>query len=88
MGDTAYGFYLLHLLVVIPLAGLLSCVGAYTSAPWPVRFFVVVTIAAAIADPVAWFLHRLVEQPGIRWGKIVVRRTEAPKSGAPAVAES
>jgi peptidoglycan/LPS O-acetylase OafA/YrhL len=88
MGDTAYGFYLVHLLVVIPLAGLLTRVGAYTSASGPVRFFVVATIAAAVAYPAAWVLHRLVEQPGIRWGKRVVRRKAAAKSGAPVVADS
>lgn len=88
MGDTAYGFYLVHLLVVIPLAGLLTRVGAYTTASGAVRFFVILTIAAAIAYPAAWVLHRLVEQPGIRWGKRIVRRSEGIKSGAPAVVDS
>ena len=74
LGDTSYSVYLLHLLIVIPIAG----IGA--SQPWYVgmseiaRFAFCLFLVIPIVYSLGWFLYHFVEKPGIRIGKKIVRR--------------
>ena len=77
LGDTAYGFYLVHLLVLLPVAGALARYPAYVQTPAVVRWLLCMALAAPIAYVLAWLLYRAVEVPGIRLGKSLVRRRPA-----------
>ncbi|CCD37293.1 unnamed protein product [Candidatus Paraburkholderia kirkii UZHbot1] len=83
MGDLAYSFYLIHLLVLLPVAGFLTKFERYVNAPRSVRFAVVAVIVGTITFALSWLLYRTVEKPGIALGKrllkrrIVMNRTEA-----------
>jgi peptidoglycan/LPS O-acetylase OafA/YrhL len=69
LGDTSYGFYLLHLLVLLPVAGTLASKPEYLHASELVRFSVCFAITAPIVWFAAWLLYRFVEKPGISVGK-------------------
>jgi peptidoglycan/LPS O-acetylase OafA/YrhL len=83
LGDTSYSVYLLHLLIVIPVVGLLSTNATFNSLPGRLHFLVSALICAPLVYLLAWGLHRLIEVPGIALGK----RTLALWTGrsAPAV---
>jgi len=68
-GDTSYGFYLVHLLVLIPVAGWLAGHPEYLALPVFARFVLCAGIAGALSLSVAWLLFRSVETAGIRAGK-------------------
>jgi peptidoglycan/LPS O-acetylase OafA/YrhL len=75
LGDTSYGVYLLHLLILIPVAGMLTHSTTYLALSGPLRLLV---CAALVAPPVyltAWLLFRTVETGGIRMGKRVILQT-------------
>jgi peptidoglycan/LPS O-acetylase OafA/YrhL len=72
LGETSYAVYLLHLLVVLPVAGTLVLQPWYVEeSPW-VRFGICVLAVAAVVYPIAWLLYRTVEISGIRLGKRVI----------------
>jgi len=77
LGDTAYGFYLVHLLVLLPVAGSLARQPAYVQLPGGVRWLLCLLLTAPVAYASAWLLYRGVEQPGISLGKALVRRKRA-----------
>jgi peptidoglycan/LPS O-acetylase OafA/YrhL len=77
MGDTAYGFYLIHLLLLLPVAGWLARQAAYVQAPQGLRFLLCLGVVAPLAYGLAWLLYRTIEQPGIQLGKAVLRRRPA-----------
>lgn len=79
LGDTSYSVYLLHLLLVIPVAGLLTRHAAYLEAPGWVRFMTCFAIVVPAVYLISWSLYRLVELPGIRIGKIVIKRLTSAK---------
>ena len=89
LGDTSYGLYLVHLLVLIPIAGALAQLPAYVAAPSAVRFAVCLISVVPISLVLAWLGHRAIEQPGIHFGKNIIRsffsaRVEVARSGAAA----
>ncbi|SAL18196.1 acyltransferase [Caballeronia cordobensis] len=69
LGDLAYGFYLIHLLILLPVAGYLTKFEGYLNASAPLRFAVVATVVGAATLGLSWVLHRVVEKPGIALGK-------------------
>jgi peptidoglycan/LPS O-acetylase OafA/YrhL len=73
-GDTAYGFYLVHLLILLPVAGWLARQPAYVQSPAGLRFLLCFVVVGAMAYALAWALYRWVEQPGIQLGKALLRR--------------
>jgi peptidoglycan/LPS O-acetylase OafA/YrhL len=73
-GDTAYGFYLVHLLILLPVAGWLARQPAYVGSPAGLRFALCFVVVGAIAYALAWALYRWIEQPGIQLGKALLRR--------------
>lgn len=74
MGDTSYAVYLLHLLLVIPTAAMLSRSQAYLAMPATMRFALCATLVIPAAYIGAWGLFRWVEKPGIRLGKRLLAR--------------
>jgi peptidoglycan/LPS O-acetylase OafA/YrhL len=75
LGDTSYGVYLLHLLILIPVAGMLTQSTAYLALSGPVRLLVCVALVAPMAYLIAWLMFRTVETGGIRMGKRVIQQT-------------
>jgi peptidoglycan/LPS O-acetylase OafA/YrhL len=72
LGDTSYGTYLLHLLIVVPVAGMLARQARYVESNELVRFSVCLVLAAAFIFPLSWLLHRTLESNGVRAGKYIV----------------
>jgi len=77
MGDTAYGFYLVHLLVLLPVAGWLARQPGYVQMPQGLRWATCLALVAPVAYGLAWALYRVVEQPGIQLGKSLLGRKRA-----------
>jgi len=75
LGDLSYGVYLIHLLVLIPAVALFAGTGLRS---FPL-FAAGAAITLAVAYPAAWIGYRLVEEPGIAFGKTLLRRRSARK---------
>jgi len=73
LGDTSYGLYLIHLLVLIPIAGAFAQLPAYVAAPSALRFAICLILVVPISLAFAWLGHRAIEQPGIQFGKNLIR---------------
>jgi peptidoglycan/LPS O-acetylase OafA/YrhL len=83
IGDVSYGVYLIHLLVMLPVCGWLAT--AYpTLAPFP-RFWAALVLTLLLTYALAYAAYRLIELPGISWGRQVAGRFQKPKP-APASA--
>ncbi|MFN7128413.1 MAG: acyltransferase family protein [Brevundimonas sp.] len=70
LGDISYGVYLLHLLIVIPLAAF----AASRIQADGLRFIVVSAVSGSIVCAVAYMLHLTVERPGITAGRTFIAR--------------
>lgn len=73
-GDTSYGVYLVHLLVLIPVAGYFAKHQWYLDLPGVLRFLLCASITMSVSYPISHGLYRLVELPGIRFGKAALGR--------------
>jgi peptidoglycan/LPS O-acetylase OafA/YrhL len=71
-GEASYASYLLHLLIVIPLAAFLTTVPFYMHLNGVMRFFVCLITAAIPVYFFAWLLYLYVEKPGIKLGKKLI----------------
>ena len=81
-GDYAYSFYLVHLLLLIPVAGLLVSHAWYLALGESLRFVICAVAAGAASLVLCALLHRFVEQPGIQLGKrLLGRRPSVPRPG-------
>jgi peptidoglycan/LPS O-acetylase OafA/YrhL len=87
LGETSYSVYLVHLLVLIPVAGSFAAVPGYVAAPAIVRYLLVMVATLAIVFPLAWVLYRAIERPGIALGKSTIAKLMA-RPGHAAVAPS
>ncbi len=74
LGSTSYATYLLHLLIVLPAAGALAQFPDYVAMNQYLRFFAVLALVLPIVYLLSWLLYQAVEQPGIKAGKLVIRR--------------
>lgn len=83
VGDVSYGVYLIHLLVMLPVAGWLAMDFPAVS-PFP-RFLLVLVITSALTYGTAWLAYRFVEEPGIAFGRKVASRFQrrAPTTALP-----
>jgi peptidoglycan/LPS O-acetylase OafA/YrhL len=89
LGDTSYGLYLVHLLVLVPVAGALAQLPIYVAAPSALRFTTCVVLVVPTSLALAWLVHRAVERPGMRLGKYVINwfvseRVKVARSGSAA----
>ncbi|KAF1038910.1 MAG: hypothetical protein GAK35_03745 [Herbaspirillum frisingense] len=73
LGDTSYCTYLVHLLILLPVAGLLARQEAYVALPSPVRFVICLVLVLPPVYAVSWLLFRTVETYGIHFGRGVVK---------------
>lgn len=73
LGDTSYSTYLLHLLIVLPMAAWLSSFAQYKESPGFVRFVVCLIMAMPVIYIGAWLLFNLIEQNGIALGKYFLK---------------
>lgn len=78
LGDTSYGVYLLHLLVLIPVAGMLTRIPQYLGLPGPARLALCLLLIMPPVYLVVAVLFRVIEKPGIEMGKRVLRRLSQP----------
>jgi peptidoglycan/LPS O-acetylase OafA/YrhL len=74
LGSTSYATYLLHLLIVLPTAGTLAQFPAYVALNQYLRFAIVLALVLPIVYLSSWLLYQVIEQPGIKAGKMIVRR--------------
>lgn len=74
LGDASYGLYLIHLLVLIPVAGYFAKQAFYLELPYGARFAICLCITLSISLALAWAAHQWIEQPGIKLGKRVASR--------------
>ncbi|MBC7138851.1 MAG: acyltransferase [Defluviimonas sp.] len=82
LGDISYGIYLTHLLVILPVTGMLAGSGFWLDQPWPARAAITLALVLPLVLPLSWLLYRHVELPGIRLGQQVLepRRELAAKA--------
>ena len=74
MADTSYGVYLTHVLILLPVtAWFVQHPGFVHLAPMR-RYTLLLITMVAIAYPVAFLIHKLIERPGIAVGKNLIRR--------------
>jgi peptidoglycan/LPS O-acetylase OafA/YrhL len=77
IGDVSYGVYLIHLIVMIPVCSWLAT--SYPAlAPFP-RFWAALALAIPITYSLAYAAYRLIELPGISWGRQVAARFQKPR---------
>jgi peptidoglycan/LPS O-acetylase OafA/YrhL len=73
MGDTSYATYLLHLIIVLPIAGELAQLQQYQALNPALRFGICLLVSIPIVYSVAWLLYHSVEKSGIQAGKMVLQ---------------
>ena len=73
LAETSYSVYLLHLLILLPLAAWLTNFSIYINMPGGIRFIILVTLTAFPTYLIAWLLFQYVEKPGIFLGKKIVK---------------
>lgn len=83
IGDLSYGVYLIHLLVMLPVCGWLAT--TYPALAAFPRFWAALALTVAITYALAFAAYRLIELPGISWGRQIAGRLQPPKP-APASA--
>lgn len=69
LGDTSYASYLLHLIIIIPIAGMLAQMPKYQVLPQSIRFGICLLISVPIIYTISWLLFQSVEKNGIKYGK-------------------
>ncbi len=70
LGDTSYGVYLLHLLVMLPV--LQAVINILPQASAPILFLTTVAIVIPIVYLISWILHIWIERPGIQLGRRIL----------------
>jgi peptidoglycan/LPS O-acetylase OafA/YrhL len=74
LGDTSYSVYLLHLLVLLPVAGALAQYSWYRESLACLRFGICFLLTAPIVYLCGWILYRIIEKPGIFLGKWTLKQ--------------
>lgn len=73
MGELSFSIYLIHLLVLQPVAAfVISEFGHELSAP--LRFAIVVAVVLPTVTLLSWITYTLIEVPGQKAGRFVVQR--------------
>lgn len=73
LGDTSYAAYLLHLIIVLPVAGELAQLPLYLGLKSVYRFGICLLVVIPIVYALSWMLYQLVEKNGIQAGKFVLQ---------------
>ncbi len=69
LGDTSYGLYLIHLMVMYPILKFLFQTGWYPAMPIYSRLLVAIVLVSPVAYGLAYLLFRIIERNGILFGK-------------------
>jgi peptidoglycan/LPS O-acetylase OafA/YrhL len=72
IGDLSYGVYLIHLIVMLPVCGLLAT--TFPGSSDFTRFLMALALTIPITYSLAWLAYRFIEQPGIGWGRALASR--------------
>jgi peptidoglycan/LPS O-acetylase OafA/YrhL len=72
LGDTSYGVYLVHMLLLIPALSLIRTTSHLS------RFLLVSAIVAPLCYAISWALSWMVENPGIALGKRIAQAIPRP----------
>ncbi|ELY5828458.1 acyltransferase family protein [Cronobacter turicensis] len=84
LGDVSYSVYLLHLMIVIPVIGLLVEHSAFEQHASPVRLLIAAAISLPVTYGLATVLFHRVEKPGIALGKrLITRKPVQPEQVMP-----
>jgi len=78
MGETAYSLYLVHLLVLLPVAAWLAGLDGYLQLKSSLRFAMAGAITLVVSLSISTLIHFWVERPGIALGKRLVHRLRRP----------
>jgi peptidoglycan/LPS O-acetylase OafA/YrhL len=70
LGDTSYSVYLIHMLLLIPIAAIMMAISQSAA----VRSFLTIGLELPILYLLAWLVHIRIEQPGIAAGKRAIAR--------------
>ncbi|WP_312628058.1 acyltransferase [Scandinavium sp.] len=73
LGDVSYSVYLLHLLVVMPVIGLLLKYAHLATHGSGVRYLITIGLCFPVVYLFATVLHRVIEMRGIAFGKRVIQ---------------
>lgn len=82
LGDTSYCTYLLHLLILLPVAGTLAAHPGYVALPSPLRFLLCLALVLPPVYLISWALFRTVETYGIHLGRQAVKAIARWRPGA------
>lgn len=74
LGDVSYSVYLLHLMVVIPVIGLLVQYPGYVELPSVLRFLSAVILSVPVTYLIALILFRHIEIKGIALGRKIIKK--------------
>ncbi len=77
LSDTSYAVYLIHPMILFPIAAWM--VTRFSDVPAPLLFLAGFAVITPLTYGIAFLLHHAVEQPGIAWGKSLIR-TFRPKT--------
>lgn len=77
LGDTSYSIYLLHLIVLVPLAALLASSNSYINLPGAARFSILTFSTAMPSYCLACYLYKYIEKPGVTLGKTILKANSA-----------
>lgn len=80
LGDTSYGVYLLHLLVMLPVLQGIILLHPFSA---PVLFLMTVAIVVPVAYGGAWVLHVWIERPGVQLGRRLLATLRAKTTDGP-----
>lgn len=73
LGDTSYATYLLHLMVILPVAGTLAGFPQYQVLNPAYRFGICLVVSMPIVYSISWLLYHSIEKSGIHAGKMVLQ---------------
>ncbi|WNN73395.1 acyltransferase [Kluyvera cryocrescens] len=74
LGELSYSAYLLHLLIVIPIIGLLIRHTEFENYNGMMRFIISTTIILPLTYILSWILSTFIEKPGISFGKKCIKK--------------
>ncbi len=74
LGDTSYSVYLLHWLLLVPVAAYLTTRASYVELHGSIRCGICVLVSGPIVYAASWVLYHVIERPGIGLGRTAVKR--------------
>jgi len=73
-GTISYSLYLIHPFIIDPLKPVYAFIYDHTIYSTDISLFLCILLTLLIATPISLLTYRLIETPGIRWGKEVLKK--------------